>query len=147
MSAPDTTTPPARQARRRRDERGATLVEMALVLPLFLTLVFGIIEFGFYFAQANQVRYAAREAARVAGVDGDFATVEAAVCGNLTLVGSASYTVDVAPGENGGRGQVNVNATYVPLVDFLDLPLADFNSQHDFFVEPDQTLPAMGQSC
>lgn len=148
MSAPETTTPPVRRAQRRRGERGATLVEMALVLPLFLLLVFGIIEFGFYFAQANEVRYAAREAARVAGVDGDVGAVAAAVCENLTLVDGGEFTVDVASSETGGSGVINVDAEYNSLTGFPLLPtLPAFHSQHDFFVEPDWELPATGQSC
>lgn len=147
MSAPDTMTPPVRRAQRRRGERGATLVEMALVLPLFLLLVFGIIEFGFYFAQANEVRYAAREAARVAGVDGDVAAVAAAVCDNLTLVGGGEFTV-VASSETGGSGVINVDAEYQSLTGFPLLPtLPAFHSQHDFFVEPEWDLPGSTGSC
>jgi len=37
---------------------------MALVLPILLTLVLGIIEFGFYFNQQISVTQAAREGAR-----------------------------------------------------------------------------------
>lgn len=131
-------------------EGGATLVEMALVLPLFFALVFGIIEFGWYFAQVNEVRYAAREAARVAGVDGDLDAVHQAVCGNLNLVnGGAEYTIRASTSETGGNGEVNVNATYEPLTGFLSLPgLVNFHSQHFFFVEPEK-LPdlATGQPC
>lgn len=50
--------------------RGAVAVEMALVLPLFCSLVFGIIEFGRGFMVAQLVTNAAREGARRAIVDG-----------------------------------------------------------------------------
>lgn len=50
--------------------RGAVTVEMALVLPLFCSLVLGIIEFGRGFMVAQLVTNAAREGARRAIVDG-----------------------------------------------------------------------------
>ena len=46
------------------------MVEMALVLPLFLMLVLGIIEFGRAMMIANLVTNAAREGARMAVLDG-----------------------------------------------------------------------------
>lgn len=49
---------------RRRDERGAAAVEFALVLIPFTVLMFGIIQYGFYFWTAESVNTAARESAR-----------------------------------------------------------------------------------
>lgn len=48
----------------RRRERGATLVEFAVVAPLLFLLLFGIIEFGRVVATFNAVNTAAREGAR-----------------------------------------------------------------------------------
>ncbi len=47
-----------------RDESGATAVEFVLVLPILLTMIFGIICFGQYFAIANSLQQLAAEAAR-----------------------------------------------------------------------------------
>lgn len=64
--------PVSRRARRRPGrERGAALVEFALIcIPLF-TLLFGIIEFGWAFFQLNDVRHGAREGVRMAAVADD----------------------------------------------------------------------------
>ncbi|MEM7142372.1 MAG: TadE family protein [Actinomycetota bacterium] len=68
--------------RRGRGERGATLVESALITPVLLLFVFGIFEFGFafrdYLAVSNIVRDAAREAS-VAGnaADSDYRVLRA----------------------------------------------------------------------
>ena len=56
--------------RNKHARRGAAMVEMALVLPLFLMLVLGIIEFGRAMMIANLVTNAAREGARMAVLDG-----------------------------------------------------------------------------
>lgn len=47
-----------------RTERGAAIVEFALVVPIFLLLVMGIIDFGFAFNDYNSVRQGVREGAR-----------------------------------------------------------------------------------
>ena len=46
-------------------EKGASLVEFAVVLPLLILLVFGIMEAGWLFAQQVEVRNAAEENAVV----------------------------------------------------------------------------------
>jgi Flp pilus assembly protein TadG len=51
-----------------RDERGVAVVEFALVAPLLLILVFGIIDLGRAYAALNQIAASAREGARVAAV-------------------------------------------------------------------------------
>ena len=50
--------------------RGASAVEFAMVLPVFLTIVFGIVVFGSYLAVIHGVQQLAAEAARssVAGM-------------------------------------------------------------------------------
>jgi TadE-like protein len=50
-------------------ERGATLVEMAILLPLLLILLLGIIDFGMLFNQWLSVRNGTREGLRQAIVD------------------------------------------------------------------------------
>lgn len=50
--------------------RGGAAVEMAVVTPLLLTLLFGIIEYGWAFAVKQSLVTAAREGARVASMPG-----------------------------------------------------------------------------
>ena len=54
------------RARRARGDRGAVLVEAAFVLPILLTLVFGIDEFGFAWRDKISVETATRAGARTA---------------------------------------------------------------------------------
>jgi hypothetical protein len=71
---------------RARDERGAAIVEFALVVPLLLSMLFGIAEFGLGFSHLNSARSGTREGAR-AGVVAEFGGSSA-----CTLVGVAPGT-------------------------------------------------------
>jgi Flp pilus assembly protein TadG len=53
----------------RADERGAALVEFALVLPVLLLVLFGIIQFGLALNSANDQTHLANEVARYATVN------------------------------------------------------------------------------
>lgn len=53
---------------RRRDERGAAAVEFALVLPILLLLLFGIIAYGYMLSFRGSLSQAAAEGARAAAV-------------------------------------------------------------------------------
>src|SRR5690606_13535680 len=84
----------SRAARRRRDnelERGAVLIEAAIVMPLILLIVFGILEFGLAFRNTLSVSESTRAGARVAvaqpRVDGYEANAAAAVSGSLATSG------------------------------------------------------------
>jgi Flp pilus assembly protein TadG len=55
--------------RRFHGDDGAAMVEFALVAPLVLLIVFGIIEFGFAFSSQLELRSASREGGRLASVD------------------------------------------------------------------------------
>jgi Flp pilus assembly protein TadG len=60
-------------------ERGSALVEMAMVLPLLLILVLGVVDFGFMINRTTLISNASREGAREAAFGGTAADIEAAV--------------------------------------------------------------------
>jgi Flp pilus assembly pilin Flp len=47
-----------------KSQKGATVVEFAIILPLLLLLIFGIIEFGLFLFNRHVITNAVREAAR-----------------------------------------------------------------------------------
>lgn len=103
--------------RGRDDERGSVMAEFALVLPVLLFILFGIIEFGIAFNRAQAVEAAAREGARLASLSsttsGDVTTrVNEALTG-IPL--DNPVTVGVAPGGCAGREGQAVTVT----VDYL----------------------------
>lgn len=60
----------SRITRRHRDHRrrGGAIVEFAVVLPLLLTILFGIIEYGYVFMVRQSLQHAAREGCRLASL-------------------------------------------------------------------------------
>jgi Flp pilus assembly protein TadG len=67
------------RSRRRHDEHGAVAVEFALVLLPLMLIIFGIIEFGFAFAQSASLAHGARQGARLGVVN----IVTASTCGDV----------------------------------------------------------------
>jgi Flp pilus assembly protein TadG len=57
-----------RSRHRRRGDRGAAAVEFALVTPVLLVMLFGIIDYGIWFADSISARQAVRNAAREGSV-------------------------------------------------------------------------------
>ena len=81
-----------RSSRLSRWQRGAALVEFAILMPLLVLLLLGIVEFGWGLAQQIDVRHKAREALRLVIVDSSEADIVARVCSN-DIVSSAEVTV------------------------------------------------------
>ncbi len=55
-------------ASRRRNQKGVVLAEFALILPILLMMIFGIVQFGIAYNRSLAVHGAAREGARVASL-------------------------------------------------------------------------------
>ncbi len=70
-------------------ERGAAVVEMAVVTPLLLTLLFGVIEFGNSFMFRQILTNAAREGARTSAIQAtaDDSAIRTAVRDAMSAVG------------------------------------------------------------
>lgn len=68
--------PPRSSRRDRQRHDGQTLVEFALVIPLFLVLLLGTIEFAFIFNATLNVNYASRNASLIAAEAGSNASAD-----------------------------------------------------------------------
>lgn len=100
------TTPVRRATKRRRDVRGAAAVEFALILPVLMLIVFGIINYGDMLSVRQSVSQAASEGARAAAVDpGDEAAkiasgrkaVDAALDAQKQSCTASGCSVTIAP--------------------------------------------------
>ena len=119
-------------------QNGATLVEFAIILPVFLLLLFGIIEFGLLLYNQGIITHAAREGAR-AGVVYNFGTnpnvnnrisvgeieakVNSYIQGNLVSFPSAAPVINVSnicPNQTSSGQELTVRVTYN--YSFLVLP-------------------------
>lgn len=121
-----------RLLRRRCDERGQALLEMAFTLPLLLLVCVGILEFGRAYQTWQVLTNAAREGARVAILPGmNNASVTSRVqaymtAGQLPNAGTATIVIDRAQTISIGAGtasasQITVNYPF----DFIVLdPIA-----------------------
>ena len=103
-------------SQRRPRERGAAAVEMALVLPLLILLVGGIIDFGRAFMTQVVVTNAAREGTRVAVVTKDATqlgnvTVRAQAAADLNPLASATVGVNPAAACTGTDPTVTVTVS------------------------------------
>ncbi|MFN0147609.1 MAG: TadE family protein [Dehalococcoidia bacterium] len=67
----------------RNGQSGQALVEFSLILPVFLMLLFGLVDFGRGFYTWQLVTNAAREGARAAAVQSDSAGVDAKLYGSF----------------------------------------------------------------
>jgi Flp pilus assembly protein TadG len=77
--------------------RGAAVVEMAVVLPLLLTLVLGIIQYGYVFMVRQSLTHAANEACRVATLPGSTDTdILSTVDSYLSGTGLSGYSVSIS---------------------------------------------------
>lgn len=120
--------------RRRRGERGVAAVEFALIVPLLLVVLFGIIDFGFAINRYAIVNNAAREGVREASLGASESEIRAAVDRGMSDLGG-TYTVTVsckkkdtstctswtAGAEPGGIARVNVAFTHSWITPIGDL--------------------------
>lgn len=100
-----------------RSEKGQAAVEFALVLPILLLLIFGIIDFGRVLYTKNALTSLSQEAARHASIyyssENDTA-LQNYVINNAGTLDTSSFTGNVvtfSPSRNSGS-DVNVTLTY-----------------------------------
>jgi len=94
-------------------DRGAAIVEMALVLPILILLLMGIFEFGRAYNAKITLTQATREAVRVLAISGDDAAAQAALDGAATPLDTSQLAYSATPCTENERGTpTSVTATY-----------------------------------
>ena len=92
---------------RRRRERGAAAVEMAIVLPVLIMLLGGIVEFGRALYTQNMATNAAREGARMRALG--YTTTEATARVNSAMIGMSATSFGIQYDLVQGAGTVTSN--------------------------------------
>jgi Flp pilus assembly protein TadG len=116
-----------------RDDRGAAAVEFALVMPILLLLLFGIIEFARAWNVRQTLTDAAREGARVAVVGNNMIPRQVLEDSVRSIVNSAAQragldanylTVTPTGVGTGATAQVQVEYIYQPMITLvLQVPI------------------------
>lgn len=86
-----------------KTRKGQSLVETALVLPIIILVLTGIIDFGLLFNTYLQVSNASREGARVAAIGNTDAVIISAVNTVAAALDPDKLTVVISPEEAAGR--------------------------------------------
>ena len=94
-----------------KKKRGQAIVEFALILPVFILILLGIMEFGLVFHQYLVVTAASREGARVAALGGSDAETLTMVNTSAASINAGQLTTTITPA-NRVKGQtVSVQVT------------------------------------
>lgn len=129
----------------KNNENGQTLVEFALILPILLLLVMGIIQFGMILSGQIAVTNAAREGARVAAVGKDndevLARVKNSIAGH-SFVNSGSISVSVTGNTVGEQVKVIVNNASVTTI----VPIPSPKSGEANIVNSGTSFPLKGEA-
>jgi len=96
---------------KRKDQDGAAVVEFALIFPIFVLIVMGIIQFGWYFFNAEATNSAAREVARRVVVGDCWAGGRDAMARGLSPQMTGSVTVSPSPSSLHVGDKVTITVT------------------------------------
>lgn len=125
------------------DQKGQSLVEMAIILPLLVLLVFGVFEFGRIMFIRNTLNFAAREGARRASISSplNVSTVQTQVNNSLPASLRTGLVVSVtpaAPAHGIDTVRVVVTVPFTPLVPLLIpslIPITTLNAEASMLYE------------
>lgn len=112
-----------------RDERGQSLVEFALVLPILLLLLVGIFNFGEMFYSDIVINQAARDAARYASLGTSQTVLNQVVMQDCQTLDTSKVTLNVSqpyPQNSGNTVTITINypvSVMVPLSLLLPSPV------------------------
>ncbi|KPJ50401.1 MAG: hypothetical protein AMJ38_01880 [Dehalococcoidia bacterium DG_22] len=109
-----------------KGERGQSLVEFALVLPIFLLVLFAIVDFGMAFHAWITVTNSAREGARLGAVRASATDVEQRVRDTADSLNEDDLLVTVTNAEGDPGESVVVDVSYgysliTPLADIVSM--------------------------
>jgi hypothetical protein len=137
-------------------ERGANLIEFAIVMPLLVLLVLGIVEFSWLLATNLDVNQGAREGARLTAVNtpAGNAALRTEICSRMSIVGDDAATTITWDGDGSpavGEGVIVTVATPVDtltgLIDFFFAGLTNLESAVEIRIEQPPTWSDQTLAC
>lgn len=113
-----------------REQSGTAIVEFALLLPVILTMLVGILSFGLYFGAAHSIQQLAADAAR-RSVAGETLAERQSLVSDFVTANGATYflvradrltEVSVTPAPSGqSRVRIAYDASWLPIFSFANL--------------------------
>ena len=116
-------------ATRACDDRGAVMVEFALIVPILLMLLVGIIEFGRAYNTTVSMQGAAREGARELALRRPAAEVEVAVRDAAPSVEIDGIAQTPCPATGDGEARVTLTEAFTFGIPFVDLGTRDLTAE------------------
>ena len=107
----------------RHGGRGQAMVEFALVLPLFLALIFGVLDFGRAIYALNTITNAAREGARYGIISpSDTSGIQTKVQTFAATLAIPSSNITVSCSDSGGCSSAGAGDTITVAVSYQYVP-------------------------
>ena len=123
-------------SRLRRRTEGAAAAELALLLPLLMLMLFGLVQLGFAIYTYNAMLNSARAGARLVVFGSDSAAATAAVRGQLPRWVAGAATITITENDAGlARVQIAVPGSAAALMSVVPMPAS---------IDADVTMPRVG---
>jgi hypothetical protein len=104
----------------KRDDHGVVAVELVLVAPFLIALIFSIAQFGIFFAKKVEVESAARDAARTLALSPGMVPGSLSLPTGMTL-DTSKTNVGCAAGDTTSDARVNLKSDYTFSIPFIAL--------------------------
>lgn len=111
-----------------KGDRGAAMVELALVLPILVLLLVGIVEAGRAYGANVALQGAARDGARLAALGSSSSAVESAVYDTAGPADVVAVITTPCAGTGSGEAAVQVRAQHQWRLPFMNLGVTTLNA-------------------
>jgi Flp pilus assembly protein TadG len=91
-----------------KSEKGQSLVEFALIVPVLILLLLGIVDFSRIFHAYLTIDHAGREAARAASIGKDVGTITSIAINQGSSIGLTTGQVNVSTGSSGSNATITI---------------------------------------
>jgi Flp pilus assembly protein TadG len=123
----------------KKDERGQSMVETALLLPIFLLILVGIIDFGKVTYSYAHLHMAAQETVRIAGFGDSDAAIKTFAQDYVHLGDKSKLQVEITPGEAARKSGEYVTVKLSYPYRFIT-PIISKLFPSSFMIESDSTI-------
>lgn len=125
-----------------KNEKGQALVEFAIILPILLLLIMGILQFGMLINNYLSLENSSREGARLGIVGGTNTDIQNIVMKTSPTLDSSALTITITPSEGNRKSgdTLTINLTYsynltIPIISSLFNNTVMLNAQTSMRIE------------